>query len=309
MLATLSSIKPDSKNIFLLWEGEVPSVEVMRQIRVCLKSIHLHEPTANVWLFSNVLHERDLCNRNPRLALVRWNQEALGHFTGLTSRLPVAQERWCLWSDVFRVTTLFCWGGTYFDVDDIMIRPIPRISNVVAACFLTPVQSARWLPYPVIPGRHAAERGMLSDSRVFRFGADPLTNFKVNNEFLRRWMLELPVTEASLRGQVLPSRIFASDPEWARAHTNPVNWTDLLYQPYEGGHHPEDKRYAGNVITADMLTTKREYEERRALLVNAYSFYLVKNHLFRMHLNSASTQPFLSWFVRDLFERLEGLTS
>jgi len=300
MLKAINDIKMDERNIFLLWEGNYPKRDNLIQIQVCLKSIAVNEPEANVYLFSNVLKEGDLPHDGA--ALVRWSYSELAEQTDLDGTLPNARSDWRVWSDVFRVVCLWRWGGTYFDVDDIMVRPLPERKNVMAACFLTDAQHTSWLPNNSISDTYAASTGNLALPRHFRFGNDPMTNFDAHNSFLQKWLMEIPGTEPSSWGQVLPSQIFSSDPGWARNLINPIPWSDLLYHPYDGGHHPDDQRYPGIMIsTHQMIGTESQSNDCFGKLLGAYGFYLVKNHDFNQQILASEPQQLLRWVVQGLF--------
>ncbi|MCW5555107.1 MAG: hypothetical protein KIS67_23450 [Verrucomicrobiae bacterium] len=301
MPKSLDDIETSSKNIFLFWEGPYSQQGTLKQIWVCLKSILLHEPDASLHLFSNTLQEKDLPNFTP----VRWDYAELGCGTPLEGFLPLTRARWALWSDVFRVVCLWRWGGTYMDVDDIMVRPLPKTTNAMAACFLTEEQQATWLPNRIISGRYAAAKGRLAASCNFRLGADPMTNFEAKNPFLERWMREIPHHSPTAWGQELPSKLFSDAPEWSRHYVEPIPWCDLLYHPYDGGHHPEDQRYSGTRITTQVVLLEAEYLEAWPKLIRAYGFYLVKNHKFACHRNANPTQKLLNWAVQNLWKQFD----
>jgi len=183
---------------------------------------------------------------------------------------------------------------------------LPRMENLIAACFLTKDQYDRWTPGPVIPGAYAASTGSLAPSIPFRFGNDPLTNFKPRNAFLEKWMGQIPQSAADSWGQTLPTQIFSSDPAWARRHFNPVPWSDLLYHPYDGGHHPEDQRYSGNSISTHVRLKEQDYPGCWKKLLGSHGFYLVKNHDFSLHGRSSDEQELLKWIVQDLWRRIGG---
>lgn len=301
MPKTIADLNVDSNNVFLIWEGPYPKEARMRQIRICLQSIQENQPEANLHLFSNVLVEADL----PEVVPVRWDYPGLVQGTPLMHFRTPKDLSWVIWSEVFRVLCLWRWGGTYIDVDDIMVRQLPRNINLMAACFLTDGQRAKWLPNPTIPGDYATSRGKLVNDCDFRFGADPMTNFEAQNPFLEKWLQGIPNHMPTAWGQVLPTQLMAETPDWVQQCVNPIPWSDLLYHPYDGGHHPHDQRYQGPRISTQDMLTEEDYRENWPKLNSCYDFYLVKNHKFVCQRKTDQKQPLLNWVIQDLWKQYE----
>jgi hypothetical protein len=287
-------------NIFLLWDGVPARHNILQQIKANLRSIRRHAPDARVYLFSNVLAIRDLAPFT-NCQLVRWTYETLGENTPLAGQVPSAGNDWCAWSDVFRLLCLWRWGGTYFDVDDLMIASPPAGHNVIAACFLDHNSGLNWPSSATIPSCFVRSTGVLprKNGPAFRIGADPLTNFSSKNKFVERWLSQIPETPMTNWGQILPSEIFAAAPEWASKHVATIPWCDLLYHPYDWGHHQQDQRYPGERIYSSQLITRERFLEKWQTLRSTYDFYLIKNHCFECQAADGPIRKLLAWAVQE----------
>ncbi len=296
-------IGPDLRNLFLLWEGDRPSPRVLWQIRACLRSIERFGADLRVYLFSNVIELESLSQFD--FHLVRWERRELMDATPLEGRTELGRRAaWVQWSDLFRVLCLYRWGGTYFDVDDIMVREIGTGRNTLALCVLEGEHTLRWrrfgdvlqtkdLPGPV---------GLADPCDGLRVGADPLVRFDPLNRFIELWLTSLRDCnlQSSDWGQILPTRILAESPAWAWRHLEPRIWPDLLYHPYSGGHADCDHRYAGERIHCDSLVDRETALHRFAILKSHYQFFLVKNHLYNRHEHCGRKRPLLSWVITEV---------
>jgi hypothetical protein len=300
----VDDIAQSDSNIFLLWEDVVPSSTHLLQIRNCVRSIEALEPAKHVYLFSRCLEPIHFPGVD--LDIIEWNYDTLGNGTPLEGKIPTATD-WCLWSDVFRMVCLWRWGGTYFDVDDLMVREICAERNVMAACFLSDeTSSSTWAGLPTIDGRFASGPTLLRERHRFRFGSDPLTRFQPRNPFLEQWLLRIPETTPENWGQVLPTLIFAEAPDWSRTHVTPKPWADLLFHPYDGGHHASDQRYPGHRISSRTpVASDQEGELLSRVLLDAYDFYLIKNHQFALGVDPDARPDLVQWMIRNL-ERVRG---
>lgn len=296
---TVVDVKPSPENIFLLWGGAPPNRDRLDQINICLRQIERHQPSSKVYLFSNVVRSEDIdCDST---FLVRWNIAKLFESSPLSGRCPPPADDWHLWSDLFRVICLWRWGGSYFDVDDLMIRRQRSPTNAMAACFLTIDNEREWGPRPILSGRFAASTGKLRVDTSFRFGADPMLNFCPGHPFLEEWLRRIQSSRREDWGQVLPTSIFASDPSRWKQTINAVPWTDLLYHGYNGGHHTDDRRYAGSLLLSDQLISQEEHESTWPRLTEAYHFSLVKNHNWICQKREGELQSRLHWAVQSIW--------
>lgn len=307
----VDAIKRSPSNIFLLWDGPRPTDYQLGQIFVCLRSIKLHEPDRQAYLFSNILEPFELFDTS--VYLVRWNLSSLSHCTPLANAMPNADSNWTLWSDVFRLLCLWRWGGTYFDVDDILIRPLPGGQNLMAACPLGTTPQETW-PHTVIPIGYCKDKAEIPDEVTsgFRFGNDPMINFDAENTFLFDWIRRIPTTERSNWGQVLPTELFAASPNRLQEDVTPTLWSDLLYHPYDSGHFRHDQRYPGNFIPIWERVNHEQYKQRWNLIKSRYHFPLVKNHAFGLqikksvHVQDSAIQPMFCWAIQELWNELNG---
>lgn len=296
-IVPIANITPHTDNLFLFWGGPVPSPDRLTQIRVCIRSVQRYAPLARVHLFSNSISLQDIGASNCRL--VRWELSELVGGSPLAGRCPIPDGDWMYWSDLFRVVCLWRWGGSYMDVDDLLVRPLNAPTNAMAACFLTRDQAVRWDPAPTLSGNHAASTGQLPLTTPFRLGNDPMLNFSPWNPFLEAWLDQISHTSVSEWGQVLPTAIFGSDPERWRRHVNAVPWSDLLYHPYDGGHHPGDQRYPGRRLHSDGTIYRSEFLRCWPKLWGAFDFFLLKNHAWQCHRAEQPKQSLLHWAIQQ----------
>jgi len=292
-------IQRDSENIFLLWEGRKPPPWIMTQIRVCLRCLKRFQPHAKVYLFSNVLQYGDIDISG--VDLMQWTPQELCELADLTFSSYLYPRNWAIWSDLFRVACLWLWGGSYFDVDDLLVRSLPDSVNVMASAYLSPDQLDKWNPNLSIDGRYGGATTEMANSR-FRFGADPMINFSSRNPFLKQWLTQLPSAPQAAWGQILPTSIFAGDPDWAAKYVHPQPWPDLLYHPYDNGHNQLDTRYEGDLIRAADKMDEHEFDSCWETLLSHYRFPLLKNHCFSQHLIRGSPRTLLSWAVHRTFK-------
>jgi ADP-heptose:LPS heptosyltransferase len=296
-LTHLADVVPQHDNLFLFWDGQPPSPDRMDQIRVCLRSIRRHAPHALVHLFSNVIEPEQI--EIPEVRLVRWERDALVAGSPLAGQCPAPDGDWVHWSDLFRVVALWRWGGSYWDLDDILIRPPTALSNVIPACFLTHAKAAGWHPNPTVSGHLAHDLGRLPPETPFRLANDPLLNFAPRNRFLEAWLRAIPSSHMEGWGQSLPTAVFASAPSMWRDHLNPLPWCDLLYHPWEDGHHPDDQRYPGARLLSDKPVNRQIFLKSWATLVSCYPFPLVKNHEWKCQKQNRPARTCLEWAVQQ----------
>lgn len=300
----VSRITPNPDNLFFLWDGDSPDRDRLAQINLCLKLASHQLPSAVIYLFSNVIEPDEIASEN--IILIRWSVLELCATSPLQGRAPLPANDWSIWSDLFRVICLWRWGGSYFDLDDLLIRPLPFSSNAIAACFLTPEREREWLPAPVIRGNYATSTGRLESSATFRFGADPMLNFCAKHPFLEEWLRRIPTTKREEWGQILPTTLFASDPvRWKRT-LNAIPWCDLLYHGYDGGHHPGDQRYSGPRLVSDQVVTHGEFERTWITLTGSYAYPLVKNHEWKCQHVRGDQQSRLDWAVQKIWSSING---
>lgn len=293
-------VEPDPLNLFLLWTGPRPSFGRHAQILGCLRSIRRIVPDRPVYLFSDVLKPDDLDHAHDKAVIVDFSIEELFADSPLEGHWIDVGGNFCFLSNVFRLAALWKWGGTYFDVDDLMISEPPCEMNIIPQCMLSSLALEEWYPAPIIPASEKA----LAIANYYRFGSDPLVNFKQGNPFLEKWMLGCLVHRQEDSGQVVPTGIFAAEKNNYENWISPTIWSDLLLHPYEGGHFVGDQRYPGSRIDINRRCDASEARSAYHTLKMAYSFFLVKNHGFRCHSPNGPVRTILEWIVSDLFERL-----
>jgi len=272
----LENPQPEELNIFFVWVGERPDDKYLAQIKKAIDTAKFHNPRHKIWLYSNLIRGDEVSCTVKSINLVDLFADSPASALKMGPR-GECPEGWESipprnWSDLFRMVVLWKYGGSYVDVDDVFIRPIPKGRNIFAAgAIQTDAQLEEYKGG--ISGQY------LQDIKTYtwRFGNDPMINVAPGNPFLKEIMSRLHKNPIGLWGQILPTQIFKENPSEWRLSVTPTPWHDLLYHPFHDGHTDYDQRYGGDKIKC---SDPPSAVACRTILGN-YNFCIVKNHNFQ----------------------------
>ena len=267
--------KHTEPNIFFVWVGRRPSQKYLDQIKKAVATAKIQNPKHKIWLYSNLITGAEVsCTVKP-VNYIRLYADSP------VSTVKIGPDGECpkgwksihpaLWSDLFRLVLLWKYGGSYVDVDDVFIRPIPEGKNRFAACAIQDNSESREYQGG-ISGKYLEDR----KEYKWRFGNDPMVNVERGNPFLKELMIRICKNPPDVWGQILPTRIFKENPSKWRSSVTPTPWHDLLYHPKHDGHSDFDQRYEGDKIKwSDSPSTVS-----CSTILQNYKFFIVKNHHF-----------------------------
>lgn len=212
----------------------------IQQFVKCFRAIQYHHPGHAIHFFtvepcSFLSKLRELV---PFVKIVVFELAEL--FRGTPAEAYTAKSKQCGWkelSDLIRLAILWRWGGTWIDTDDITIRPMPSLSNVLPYLEWPGVNvKIYWgSKFTLIDGKWKSIMGR-DRGAGFHIQNDPLLNFEPKNDFLARWMEELVVNTNRCQdwGQLVPTDIFRKDPVWASRYLTLAPQYSLLLHPAFG---------------------------------------------------------------------------
>ena len=121
------------------------------------------------------------------------------------------------------------WGGSWIDVDDLCVRPVPPEQNVIGAIEWTQrtTMNSTYFGHRferLIPPEWVSTTHELAHVGGLHIGNDPMINWRPGNRFLATWLRAIAAAGAASRnaydwGQVIPTALLSgSDGEaWLRS--------------------------------------------------------------------------------------------
>ena len=192
-------------------------------------------------------------------------------------------------SDIIRLTLLYKNGGTWLDVDDVVVRKFPEEKNILCT-FLweNKKQASYWgSSFNLIDATLVCDK---YKNYGFHIQNDPMINWEKGNKFLHTWMENIQKHNSSDWGQKIPTEII-------RKNTNIVNDCNItllpqhhaLLHPAFGNNEqfgypnskgpmfpPYDLRITGKVNYDDMITIEEFWEIVKQTL-EKHDYCCVKN--------------------------------
>jgi len=180
----MSIISPSKENIFFYWGGDI-SPSRLKILQDCVYSTRVFNPQRPIHLISNTLQQSQFDDKF-NIIVTPWDDS---FFEGV----PVPKEKidsykkgnqreFC---DLFRLTLLYKFGGSYVDTDDIAIRSIPNTDthNIVCRSYDPHTCGYNKIEYAdCIPGKHREVPGY-DHINIFPRN-DCWLNFEPNSEFI-----------------------------------------------------------------------------------------------------------------------------
>lgn len=257
-------------NFFGFWDSNkvIDSIQ-LTQIKLWAKSILFFHDKSAVFLYTkkHIIPEK-LINIDNLKIIYLDNFEELFMDTPINGyKIPNNLSKPEL-SDIIRLVLLYKNGGTWLDIDDIVVRKFPEEKNILGS-FLwenNKKQASYW------GSNFNLIDGSLVNDKYKNFGFhiqnDPMINWEKGNNFLYTWMENIQKYQSCDWGQKLPTEII-------RTNTNIINEYNvtllpqhhLLLHPAFGSNKqfgypnskgpmfpPYDLRITGKVNYDDMIT-------------------------------------------------------
>jgi len=327
----MDKITSSKDNIYILWEYPLDRKAAFERLNFSLKTVCYFNKNKNIYLFSNVLTDEMISHINKgenNFHILRWSIDDLMLSTPFKDNyknyIP-DQVGWVSFSDIFRLAVIYRWGGTYVDVDNIAIKKLPDIDNILSRT-LDP-HSFDKKDTVLIPGKYREGQGKEKYNHIpFRFRNDPMVNFEAEHPFIKE-LIEMGIKENAPHNsswQELMGELFLDHKENKKSQIN--SGLLLAYLPDGRGcydYSDYDKcKYGGEMCdilfescpdiqhVGDYKTDKREYAEKvLAEIYNRFpnvaflwsqTHYKFKKGLFGKRKNKLS-----NWIVKIISEKIE----
>jgi hypothetical protein len=180
----MSTITPNKENIFFYWGGNISSSR-LKILQDCIYSTRVFNPDRPIYLISNTLQQEQFEKRF-NITVTSWDDSFFDD-------VPVSKEKiesykkgnqreFC---DLFRLTLLYKFGGSYIDTDDIAINAIVPVDthNIVCRSYDPHTCGYNKIKYEdCIPGKYREVPGY-DEINIFPRN-DCWLNFEPNSTFI-----------------------------------------------------------------------------------------------------------------------------
>lgn len=277
---------------FGFWDSnEIIDKIQLTQIKLWAKSILFFHKNSSIFLYTkkNIIPEK-VINISNLIIIYLDNFEELFIDTPLNNyKIPNNLSKPEL-SDIIRIALLYKNGGTWLDIDDIVIRKFPEEKNILGT-FLwknNKKQATYWgSTFNLVDGSLICNK---YKDYGFHIQNDPMINWEKGNKFLYTWMENIKKYKSSDWGQKIPTEII-------RTNTNIVTNCNIILLPQ---HHlllhpafgfnkqfgnpnrkgpmfpPYDLRIVGKINYDDMIT-KEEFWQMVEQTLEKHDYCCVKN--------------------------------
>jgi hypothetical protein len=274
--------------LFVAPQGAV-TPQRMRQFVKCFTSIRYHHPGAAIHFFTIKSNSfaAELRELVPFVNIVIFEQNEL-FFGTPADGYRSTKCNWKEHSDLIRLAILWRWGGTWIDTDDVVIRPIPSVPNVLPYLEWPGVKEKEYWSshFTLIDGKWKSSLASRDMEAGFHIQNDPLLNFEPENPFLAAWM-EVLVQDNTIAckdwGQKVPTDVFRNDSEWASRHLTLLPQHSLLVHPAFGNKFKKgpmfplyDYRLPDDFPHYDTPVSKEDFAAHFQQMVKVQPFFTVK---------------------------------
>lgn len=326
--ATVDNATVDSRamdNFYVLWMGR-PSSNVLHQAHLMIDSLLAFQTNAFVWFYTDESAHSQIQTSFSfysavKVLLLNWAQHVRESPVEGIRDLPAGPPQR---ADLFRLVSLWRWGGSYIDLDDIVVRPLPSEWNIMPYLELPnqTVSGAWGTKIKLIDGRWKTLVDPVRDMRwAFHFQNDPMLNFEPHHPFIGDWLRHISKLDAKQTagdwGQRLPTEMFQSDPGRysPTLHMMPQHYL-LLHPAFapDGGRFkkgpmfpPYDFRLPAGFPDYDTKMDYSSFRSNWAILLKAHSYRLVKHSKFRGFAQAGVFQDLCGWLSKtDVAELAES---
>ena len=276
------------------WDSDKKvSGDQLTQIQLWAKSLLFFHKNANVFLYTkkHIIPE-GLINIDGLTIVYKNNFEELFTDTPLVNyKIPNKLPKPEL-SDIIRLVLLYKNGGTWLDVDDVVVRKFPEEKNILGT-FLWE-NNKKQASY--FGSTFNLVDGSLVSNKYKHFGFhiqnDPMVNWEKGNKFLLEWMQNITKYKSSDWGQKLPTEIIRTNSNIIKeCNVTLLPQHHLLLHPAFGWQKqfgtanplrkgpmfpPYDLRITGKVNYDDMIT-KEEFWGLVKQTLEKHDYCCVKN--------------------------------
>jgi hypothetical protein len=281
----------DIRSFYGFWDSDkkVSSIQ-LTQIHLWAKSLLFFHKNANVFLYTkNYIIPKGLINIDNLTIVYLDNFEELFINTPLVDyKIPIKLSKPEL-SDIIRLILLYKNGGTWLDIDDVVVREFPTEKNIIGTFLWKNKKKADYWGsnFNLIDGSLVCDK---YKNYGFHIQNDPMINWEKGNNFLYRWMENITKNKSSDWGQMVPTEIIRKDPNIIKQYNvTLLPQHHVLLHPAFGnqaqfGNHnskgpmfpPYDLRITGKVNYDDMIT-KEEFWEVVKQTLKLHDYCCVKN--------------------------------
>jgi len=283
-----------TNNFFGFWDSnnKVDAIQ-LTQIKLWVKSLIFFHESSIVYLYTKEkIIPSELINIDKLKIIYLDNFEELFIDTPLVNyKIPSKLSKPEL-SDIIRIVLLYKHGGTWLDIDDVVVRRFPEEKNIIGT-FLwenNKKQASYWgSKFNLVDGSLVSDK---YKTYGFHIQNDPMINWEKGNKFLYKWMENIEKNKSSDWGQKVPTEIIRED-------TNIINECNvtllpqhhLLLHPAFGSNAqfgypnskgpmfpPYDLRITGNgKVNYDDMITNDEFLEVVDQTLKHHEYCCVKN--------------------------------
>lgn len=193
-------------------------------------------------------------------------------------------------SDIIRISLLYKYGGTWLDIDDIVVRSFPEKKNILGTfLWLNNKKKAEYWgsTFNLVNGSLISSK---FDKFTFHIQNDPMINWEANNIFLYHWMQKIKKYKSCDWGQKIPTDIINNNNNIIKDNNiTLIPQHYLLLHPAFGSNKmfgypnskgpmfpPYDLRISG-LINYDSFMNKNEFWKMIEQTLNKHSYCCVKN--------------------------------
>lgn len=274
MRKTYDDIHHTSENVFYYWGGDI-SGDTYDQVQLAIKSALRVFDLVTIVTDQPLLH--GLYGLSESVHTVELNHEELD--------IPphdFADQQ--LYSDAVRVGLLARYGGTYIDMDDVLIRRPPDSSlfrNVIGVTRVDEDWGGGWMP-------------LYGD--WYRACSDPLVNWEHGHPMMLEWRRRIQDEEPCMWGQMIPTNLLDKH----KSTIMMTQWADLLLHDHHLGF--DDKRYTGPMILSCSELKPNPFRDAVEIITKTYGFFAVKNHGFTKIGSVSEEKTFLRKILANMKE-------
>ena len=217
-------------------------------------------------------------------------------------------------SDIIRLVLLYKNGGTWIDIDDVVVREFPSDANILCTFLWKDNKKTSHyfgMTFNLIDGSIISNQ---YKNFGFHIQNDPMINWEKGNKFLLNWMKCIKNYKSLDWGQKLPTDIIKNNPKIIEQHNiSLLPQHHLILHPAFGNQiqfgnpnskgpmfPPYDLRIKGKVNYDDMIT-KNEFLEIVKQTLEKHDYCCVKNSKNTGIIQSMNGND-RRWFIGHLCE-------
>lgn len=192
-------------------------------------------------------------------------------------------------SDIIRLVLLYKNGGTWLDIDDVVVRKFPNEKNIIGTFLWKNKKKASYWGsnFNLVDGTFVSNK---YKDFGFHIQNDPMINWEKGNKFLYTWMENITKNKSVDWGQKLPTEIIRKDPNIIKQYNvTLLPQHHILLHPAFGSQEqfgnrykkgpmfpPFDLRITGKVNYDDLIT-KDEFWDIVKQTLEKHDYCCVKN--------------------------------